>query len=199
MAQQPLPTEDNHDNDDNNTDEAKEMEIVIKTLSGKSINVNIKPNNTILDIKQKIHEKDSKFPANLTRLIFSGRPLQDNDSASQHKIKDGSTLHLIMRLRSGVNMNSKRINITIRSKTDNVKNDIKLLMYSEDRMGKLFCELACRTNLASTLSTVDGKELKGSLKQNGIKDGHIIYAEYYKPSNWSGQMYVIYTYFSFKS
>ena len=72
------------------------MLIYIKTLSEKKITIDVQPSNTIIDIKEKIKEKENIHPAR-QKLLFQGRELIDNKTLVDYNIKNESILQLIIK------------------------------------------------------------------------------------------------------
>ncbi|KAG9350772.1 hypothetical protein JZ751_024661 [Albula glossodonta] len=61
------------------------MQIFVKTLTGKTITLEVEPSDTIEN-----------------RLIFAGKQLEDGRTLSDYNIQKESTLHLVLRLRGGI-------------------------------------------------------------------------------------------------
>ncbi|XP_064958499.1 ubiquitin-NEDD8-like protein RUB2 [Musa acuminata AAA Group] len=87
------------------------MMIKVKTLTGKEIEIDFDPTDTIDRIKERIEEKEgipSPQQRILTnrcgfslRLIYLGKELADDKTARESNIEDGSVLHLVLALRGG--------------------------------------------------------------------------------------------------
>lgn len=76
------------------------MQIFIKTLTGRKQALNFDSNNSVLEVKQALQEKEG-IQVDQIRLIYSGKQLSDEKSLQDYNVAAGGTIHMVLQLRGG--------------------------------------------------------------------------------------------------
>mmetsp|Transcript_2615 Transcript_2615/g.4240 ORF Transcript_2615/g.4240 Transcript_2615/m.4240 type:complete len:165 (-) Transcript_2615:56-550(-) len=71
-----------------------ETKIFAKTLTGKIIKLYVNLDESVDDIKSRIHDSEG-VPPNRQRLVFDGTLLQNGHVLSEYEVEEKSTIHLV--------------------------------------------------------------------------------------------------------
>ena len=74
--------------------------LFVKTLTGRTLVLNVSPENTIFDLKRKLYDIEG-ISTDDQRLIFASQLLEDHRTLSDYNIQKESTIHMVMKLVGG--------------------------------------------------------------------------------------------------
>lgn len=89
------------------------MQIYLKTLSGKTITIDVEGSDAIWQVKEKIARKHTEYPADVQRIISFGKELDNRKTLAELDVQAQTVVHLITRLGCSSSNDRPKINLAI--------------------------------------------------------------------------------------
>ena len=105
--------------------------VVVKSLTGKELNIDVYPYTTVKELKVAVQKADDVL-CDQQRIIFKGKELHDEFTMKFYNINSGDLIHLRLSLRGGMfHETSSRKDNQLLACEPKSKLEVKLILYEE--------------------------------------------------------------------
>ena len=77
------------------------MHLLVKTVSGRTVSLEVQPTETVESVKKQLQERENVDSYN-QRLVFAGKELEDNELLSSYPISEEATVEMLFKIAGGV-------------------------------------------------------------------------------------------------
>lgn len=129
------------------------MQIFVKTLTGKTITLEVEASDTIEHVKSLIQQKEG-VESDLQRLTFASEMITDNRCLSEYNIQTESTLHLMIPVCGGKVHGSLAGAGKVKGQTPKVEKQEK----KKKKTGRAKRRMQYNRRFVSTVASIGGRK-----------------------------------------
>jgi len=112
------------------------MQIFVKTLTGKTITIDVETSDLVETVKKEIYERENLPVAHQT-LVFDGKKLENKKTLLDYNIISESTLHLVFSLKGGMQIFVKTLTgkvLTLDLESSDLIESVKDQVYAKEEI-----------------------------------------------------------------